>query len=189
SDTHALVIMREARRLDELDLDVAIAAAAADLGLLARARAPKPGPCALVLGPDALLHGGLGVWDAFAAQADAVVERQGLTRYREGSPIAPSADRVADPLTIDSDGALDFGTRSAPIGDEGDAVRRFALVDRGIAAGLGLAPREAALRHRDPNGGVRNLVVATGAWAGEPPAGRVVEIHRLRALAIDPYTG
>ena len=190
SDAHALVIAREARQLAELDLDAAVAGAAADLALLAQAGAPAPGPCALVLGADAMLEGGLGIWEAFAAQADAVVERQGLTRYREQMPIAPGADRVPEPLTIASDGALEYGTRSAPLGDDGDAVRRFPLVERGIAAGLGLGPREAALRHRDPNGGVRNLVVATGSWSpSDAPPGRTVELRRLRSLTIDPYTG
>jgi predicted Zn-dependent protease len=192
SDSHALAITREARQLGELQLDDAVEAATADLALLARAGSPAPGPCSLVLGTDAMLHGGLGVWEAFASQADAVVERQGLTRYREHMPVAPGADQTPEPLSIASDGALDYGLRSAPIGDEGDAVRRFALVERGIAAGLGLSPREAALRHRDPNGGVRNLVVAPGTWSGSPgelAAGRVVEIRRLRALTIDPYVG
>jgi hypothetical protein len=47
-----------------------------------------------------------------------------------------------------------------------------------------------ALRKRDPNGGVRNLVVRSGTWNGQAdPSGRLVEIRRLRALAIDPYSG
>ncbi|HEY1559186.1 MAG TPA: metallopeptidase TldD-related protein, partial [Kofleriaceae bacterium] len=188
----SLAISRDARQLADLELDRALADAAAELDALAHAGAPEPGPCALVLAGDALLHGELGVWQAFASQADAAVEREGLTRYREHMPIVPGADQVPEPLTIASDGALDYGTRSAPLGDEGDAVRRFLLVERGIAVGLGLSPREAALRDRDPNGGVRNLVVATGTWsgaAGEAGPGRVVEVRRLRALAIDPYTG
>jgi hypothetical protein len=143
-----------------------------------------------VLGPDALLHDGLGVWAAFASQADAVVERQGLTRYREKTPIAPGADTVAEPLTIASDGALDYALLSAPMGDEGGAVRRFSMIERGIATGLGLSPREAALRKRDPNGGVRNLDVALGSWNGDLPAsGRIVEVLQLRDLVIDRYTG
>jgi hypothetical protein len=77
---------------------------------------------------------------------------------------------------------------SAPIGDEGGAVRRFSIIERGIATGLGLSPREAALRKRDPNGGVRNLDVELGSWAGET-SGRVVEVLQLRDLAIDRYTG
>ncbi|HTR49603.1 MAG TPA: metallopeptidase TldD-related protein [Kofleriaceae bacterium] len=192
SAAHSLAITREVRQLADLDLDAALAAAPAELDAIAQASAPTPGPCTLVLATDALLHGGLGVWEAFAHQADAAVERAGLTRYRERMPIAPGADHVHEPLTIASDGALDYATRSAPLGDDGDAVRRFTLVERGIAVGLGLSPREAALRNRDPNGGVRNLVVAAGSWsgaAGDAGPDRVVEIRRLRALAIDPFTG
>ena len=187
----SLIVTREARQLSALGLDAALGQAKQDLDLLAVAGAPAPGPCALVLGADALLHEGLGVWEAFASQANAVIERQGLTRYRERTPIAPGADQVREPLTITSNGALDHGVRSSPLGDHGDAVRRFGLVERGISAGLGLTPREGALRGRDPNGGVRNLEVATGSWSGaiDASAGRVVEVRRLHSLAIDPYTG
>ena len=143
----------------------------------------------MLLGPDALLHGGgYGMWSVFASQADAILEREGLTRYREGVAIAPGADTIAEPLSITSDGALDHGTRSAPVGDDGDAIRAFSIVERGVASGLGLSPREAAFRKRDPNGGVRNLVVALGSLQ-KPDGARVVEIRRLRSLAIDPYTG
>jgi len=79
--------------------------------------------------------------------------------------------------------------RSAPIGDGGDAVRRFAIVEGGVCVGLGLSPREAALRRSEPNGDVRNLDVGRGTWQGERPFGRVVEIRRLRSLAIDHYSG
>jgi hypothetical protein len=187
----SLRVFREARRLADLGVADAIAVATADLGQLASAKPLAPGPCTLVLRADAMLHDGLGVWAAFVPQADAVVERQGLTRYREGMPIAEGAARVAEPLSILSDGALELGLLSAPVGDEGDAVRRFSLVDHGIAAGLALTPREAALRTRDANGGVRNLVVTTGTWPGtiDARAGRVVEVRRLRSLSIDPYTG
>ncbi|HEY3808275.1 MAG TPA: metallopeptidase TldD-related protein [Kofleriaceae bacterium] len=189
----SLLVAREARRLDALELDAAIAGAAADLQLLAKATAPAPGECAVVLAADALVPvelGELGVWDAFAAQADAVLAREGLARFHERSPIAEGADHVPEPLTVESDGALAFGVRSAPLGADGDAVRRFAIVERGIAAGLGLSPREAALRKRDPNGGVRNLVVPPGTWDGRVDvAGRTIEVRRLRELSIDRFTG
>ena len=191
ADERSMLIAREARERVAIAGDPAIADAAADLKLLATAAPATSGPCALVLGAEALTHQGLGVWAAFVAQADAVVERQGLTRYRERGPIAKDAEQVPEPLTITSNGARDFGVRSAPLGDHGDAVRKFRIVERGIAVGLGLTPREAALRGRDPNGGVRNLEVALGTWPGtiEVGAVRVVEVRRLRSLAIDPYTG
>ncbi len=189
SPQRSIDVMRVARRVADLQLDAAVATAAEDLGLVAAAGAPVAGPCALVLSTEALLHGGaLGVWAVFAKQADAVVERQGLTRYRPGSAIATGAEQLAEPLTVTSDGALDYGVRSAPVGDEGEAVRRFAIVERGRAVGLGLSPREAALRRADPNGGVRNLTVAAGTWS-ELPATRTIVVRRLHSLSIDPFTG
>lgn len=186
----SLEITREARRVGDLGLAAALTDAARDLALLATTTAPTPGRSAIVLRSDALLHGGaLGVWSVFADHASAEIERQGLTRYRLRSPIAPGVDQIAEPLTITSDGALDFATRSAPVGDEGDAVRRFALIERGISVGLGMSMREAARRRTDPNGGVRNLVVGAGTWDGALPARRTIDIRRLRSLSIDPYTG
>lgn len=187
----SLALVREARRPADLRLDDALAAAAADLAKLATAGAPAPGTCALVLTADAMFPDeGLGIWSVFAAQADGAREHQGLTRYRLGAPIAPGADRADEPLGITSNGALDYATLSAPVGDEGDAVRRFPLIERGVCTGLGLSAREAARRGRDPNGGVRNLAVAPGTWDEAVASGtRTIEVHRLRALAIDPYTG
>jgi predicted Zn-dependent protease len=185
----SLAIARESRTLDGLGTGAAIADAVHDLGLLAGARAPAAGPCTLVLRADAMLDDQLGVWHAFVAQTDASIEHQGLTRYREHQVIAPGADQLENPLTIASDGALAYGLRSSPVGEEGEAVRRFSLVERGVASGLALSVREAALRGRDPNGGVRNLVVEPGSWTGTASGERVIEVRRLRSLAIDPYTG
>ena len=187
---HSLDISRDARRRQDLDLDGALDQAAADLALVTTAGAPILGRCSVMLRADALLHGGgLGVWSVFADHANAEAERQGLTRYRQSTAIAPGADSIAEPLTITSNGALDFASRSAPVGDEGDAVRRFGLIERGIATGLGITAREAARRKVDPNGGVRNLVIARGTWTETLPAGRTIEVRRLRSLSIDPYTG
>jgi hypothetical protein len=126
----------------------------------------------------------------FAHQADSAVERQGLTRYRWRSEIFPGAAQVAEPLSIISNGALDFATRSTPVTDDAVAIRQFPIIERGIAVGLGLSPREAALRNTDPNGGVCNLVVVLGTWPAAPsPTTRTIEVRRLHALSIDPYTG
>jgi hypothetical protein len=186
----SLEIAREARRLVDLDIDPAIASATTDLALLATATPPTAGKCTLVIGSDALLHGGgYGMWSVFATQADAVLERQGLARYRIGKPVATGAEAVKEPLSISSDGSRPFGMRSAPVSDGGDAVRRFAIVEGGVSVGLGLSPREAALRRNEPNGDVRNLDVGLGTWQGDRPPGRVIEIRRLRSLAIDHYGG
>lgn len=189
-DKQSLAIHREARRAADLEIEPTIAMAVADLALYRTAKPVAPGPCALLLDANAFLHDdATGVWSVFATQADAILERQGLTRYRVGVPVAPGAEAIAEPLWIASHGALDFATRSAPIGDEGDAVRKFMIVEGGIAKDLGLTPREAALRGRDPNGGVRNLEVTKGTWDGALPAKRTIEVRRLRALVVDPYTG
>jgi hypothetical protein len=192
---HSLLVTREARRSEDFRLDAALSDAAADLRHLSTATTPTPGPCALWLAPDALLHDTdpttpYGLWTIFAHQADSTLERQGLTRYRWRSEIAPGASQLPEPLTITSNGALDFATRSTPVSDDAVAIRQFPLIDRGVAIGLGLSPREAALRRTDPNGGVRNLIVAPGTWSTTPsPATRTIELRRLHALSIDPYTG
>ncbi len=189
----SLELTREARRSADLQLHDALASAITDLRELASAGAPPTIAAGeqvdLVLDTDAMLHGeGLGVWSVFAVQADSTLERQGLTRYRPGTPIVPGAAQAPEPLTITSNGDLPFALRSAPVGEDGDAVRRFALVERGVATGLALTMREAALRGLDPNGGVRNLVIAPGVWAGGRTR-RTIEIRRLRALSIDRFTG
>ncbi|MBA2543624.1 MAG: hypothetical protein H0V17_28540 [Deltaproteobacteria bacterium] len=196
----SLELVREARKLGDLidaqrsdSMPQAVTTALTDLRSLESAgatpRATGSDELDLVLATDAMLHGdGLGVWNVFAVQADAALERQGLTRYRIGAPIVPGATQVAEPLTISSDGAIDHALRSAPVGEEGDAIRKFVLVDRGVSAGLALTMREAALRGRDPNGGIRNLVIGPGLWDGAPVR-RTIEIRRLRALSIDRYTG
>lgn len=188
--TRSLELARESRRIADLGLAEALTVAHGDLVQLAGAGKPTAGRCDLVLEADALLYdGALGVWTIFATQADAVLEAQGLSRYQIGSPIVPGAEAIDDPIRIHSDGAFDHGTRSAPVGDDGDAIRRFPLIERGICVGLGLSAREAAFRRKDPNGGVRNLVVAKGRWTERDPARRTVLVRRLRSITVDPYTG
>jgi len=131
-----------------------------------------------------------GLWTLFAYHADAVVERQGLTRVRLRAELAPGASQLPEPLAILSHGALDFAMLSAPVTDEAVAVRSFPIVERGVAVGLGLSSREAALRRTDPNGGVRNLAVTPGTWSPAPsPTTRTLEIRRLHGLALDLRTG
>ncbi|HEY4176393.1 MAG TPA: metallopeptidase TldD-related protein [Kofleriaceae bacterium] len=190
TETASMAIAREARQLVDLDLQTAFNEASHDFGLVERAQPTTSGKRALVLRPEALLHGGgLGLWDVFAAHATAELERQGLVRYRLKAPIAAGANSIDEPITITSDGSLDYGTRSAPLSEEGAAVRRFAIVENGIASGLGMSMREAARRKLEPNGGVRNLVVSSGTWVAAAPAIPSVEVHRLRSFSIDPYTG
>ena len=187
---HSVEVVREERTKDRLAIEAAVADAARDVKQLAAAAPVRPGSYEVVLGADAMLHGGgYGLWQVFAAQGDATVERQGITRYRLQTPIVPDADTVAQPLSIASDGALDGAVLSAPVGEEGNAIRRFPLVERGTCIGLGLSAREAALRRKDPNGGVRNLVVAGGGWNGELSETRTLVVKRLRSLVLDALTG
>ena len=98
-----------------------------------------------------------------------------------------------DRLTLVSDGTLDLAPLSAPFAELGEPVRRFDIVRAGIAAGLALDHREAALARTTPNGGVRNLVLAAGPTPATGLAGpgqhRLLEIDQLGWLDVDPRTG
>jgi hypothetical protein len=198
-----------ARRLAELDLGPALVAlaktAAAEARALMQPGSELPtGPVILELGPEAMLgdarlgDGGAasGVWGAFVALATTRAARRGLPRGgREEPELLRSAPGTPSSLTVWSDGALPYGLRSAPVGEEGEAVRRFRLFAEGAVGEPGMGPREAALRGGAPNGGVRNLVVnagertrATAATAGSDAA-PVLEVRRLRLLRIDPSNG
>lgn len=183
-----IAIDRAERTRLVLDAPSAVAAAARDARDLARARPLAPGNYEVVLANEALLHGGLGVWSVFARHGEARIEHEGVSRFRAGAPIASGAAEAAQPLAVTSDGALPYGLRSAPVGEHGDPVRRFAIVDAGRWAGLGMLAREAALREREPNGGVRNLIINPGRW-DHVVANGALEVRRLRSLRIDPFTG
>ena len=176
----AATIDARARRAADLDL----------AGALARARATPtaaplpPGRYPVVLTAAALLHGDRGLLAAFVAQADPRLERQGLVRYRPGQPIGAGAT-----LTLTSDGTLPFGWYSAPLGVHGEAVRRFPLVNRGVAVGLGFDDREAALRGELPNGGVRGLVIPPGTDDEATLRADAVVLDALDWLEVEPTTG
>jgi hypothetical protein len=150
-------------------------------------RAQAAGAVELDGGPD-----DLGWWELLVSQADAARARTGLVAYAVGDEIAPGAATAPEPLSVRSDGARDFGLRSAPLGADGAAVRRFALVAGGRAAGLGLDAHEAMQRGLEPNGGVRDLVVGPGVSAaadlGRHGAPRL-EIVRGRWLELDVGSG
>lgn len=197
-----VTVRRAGRRLGDLDLPAALAAAAATAR--ARAQVASAGPAALPgepvvleLGPDAMNEGmseaarhdasgsslatARGVWGAFIALADTVASRRGLHRAQERG--LPSS------LTVWSDGAMPFGLRSAPIGDEGEAVRRFRLWSDGAPGEPGLGPRAAALLGAAPNGGVRNLVINAGEPDAQPASAPILRVHRLRLLQLDAASG
>jgi len=171
-------------------------AAARRLGDLARAAPLAPGRYALALTGPALTEppgAEFGWFAPIVAHADGATARRGLTRYLPGQSIFPDGATSGDPITIASDGALDFGTASEPFGELGEPVRRFELVDRGVAAGLALDLREAGLRDVAPNGGVRNLVVAPGTLAERdelaPGSAPLLQLVALRALDTDLGSG
>lgn len=193
-DGRSLAITAEARRIADLGLDARVGRAYAELGDRATATVPAPGTYTVVLRAAAHAHGGYGIWGALVAQADGALVRQGLSRYKLGDEIAPRAALVDEPLDVVSDGTVPFAIRSAPAGDRGEPVRRFAVVERGVARGLSLDQREGALAHRDPNGGIRNLVIPGGATSladliTPVGAGAIVDVDRLAWLDLDPRTG
>jgi predicted Zn-dependent protease len=175
------------------DLDAARLCARAAEIVLRRGRAGPlaPGRYDLLLHPAAIVGSdrGYGLLAPLVTQADATRVRNGVGLYRSGQAIAEGAGGI----TVVSDGTLPFGPRSRPFGDLGEPVRRFPLVENGVAAGVGLPLREAALAGREPNGGVANLIVAPGAAAldelrqpGEHP---LVEILEPAWLDVDPDSG
>lgn len=177
-------VRRTARRAAELGLAEAIEHAARRCAPVAKPAPVPVGPVHLELTGEAMLGTDeLGVWRALTAQGDAAAARRGLTRYQSGDVLG----LAEAPLDVWSDGVLPFGLASAPVGSEGEAVRRFPLVLGGRLGEFGLGPMEAALRRRAPNGGVRNLEVAAGA--GEARRAPTLVVHELAYLAIDPLTG
>lgn len=184
-------VQAQARRREDLAPGILIADALDAAARRARALATPAGRFPVVMRAPALLHGGRGLLEAIVAQADPALERQGLVRYRAGRPIAPGAAASSHPLDVASDGTLDFGLRSAPLDERGDAVRRFTLVSGGIARDLALDAREAGLRNASPNGGARGLVVPPGT---EPEAalldgGPLLLVESLAWLELAPITG
>lgn len=178
------LVRRAARRAAELGLGEAIDRAAQRCAPVAKAAPIPTAPVYLELTDEAMLGADeLGVWRALVTQTEAAAARRGLTRHPSGTVLG-----LAEvPLDVWSNGVLPFGLESAPVGSEGEAVRRFPLVAGGKLAELGLGPMEAALRRRAPNGGVRNLEVAAGA--GEASRGPTLVVHHLAHLQIDPMTG
>lgn len=193
-DGRQAALRRTARRVADLDLAASMRALAEELArpAPALARALPARPVVLELSIDAMLGDDeLGVWRAITELADARAQRRGLVRAAIERRAAPSSSA----LTVWSDGALPYGARSAPVGDEAEAVRRFRLFSDGAPGEPGLGPREAARAGRAPNGGVRNLVIEPGGAGvvdgaeatldGAP----ILDVRRLRWLTIDPSSG
>ncbi|HUQ04095.1 MAG TPA: metallopeptidase TldD-related protein [Kofleriaceae bacterium] len=203
-------IARVVRRREELGVGGEMAEALDAAARRTKALQTPTGRIAVALRAAALLHGGRGLFEAVVAQADPALERQGLVRYRPGQPVAAGALAVAEPLTVSSDGTLPFGLRSAPLDENGAAVRRFEMIGKGVARDLSLDGREASLRGMSPNGGARGIVVpagthpesalvggaasaggagAGGAGAGGAGGGPLLVVEQWSWLDVAPVTG
>jgi hypothetical protein len=182
-------LRRCARRIVDLDLHSTLTAIASDLAQPATSMEPPSVPVALEFGVEPMLgDDDRGLWRAITDQADARAARRDLTRYQR-SAMLPAGDRT---LTVWSDGTLPYGTHSAPVGLDGEAVRRFRLLGDGVMGEPGMGPQEAALRGRSPNGGVRNLVVSAGTApvvTEQEHGAPILEVRKLRWLRIDPANG
>lgn len=204
---------RRARRLADLELPGALAALAAELAPREQAAALPDVPVILELGGEAMLGDDeRGVWETFALLASAPLQRRNagatiaLGARRGAAGTAQTSQTLAtlatsqssqSSLTVSSDGALPYGLRSAPVGDEAEAVRRFRLFADGQLGEPGMGPREAARRGGAPNGGVRNLVIGPGAAGDGPEEGAafdgagmaILDVRRLRWLQLDAGSG
>jgi len=182
------------RRREDLAIEAALIDAAQRLRRRRRARRIDAGVYDLALPARAIEEAGpgFGWFEPLVAQADGAAARRGLARYLPGQPIFGDTDAGGDPLTIASDGTVAFAPLSLPFADHGAPVRRFNLVDKGVAAGLGLDLREAALANSAPNGGVRNLVIEPGSLRTDRAGitqNPLLTVSDLSHLHTDVHTG
>lgn len=155
---------------------------------LESATSPSPGDCDLVLLGDCYFPGqneDFGIWSALAHQCSAELARRGLARYRVGQSLRGDEFK-GESLSLSSDGTTDYGLRTAPFGDFGQAVRQFPIIDDMRAAGLSMGYRDASLSSGTSNGGVRNLVIQGGLKPLEEllqPTGRpLLVVNRLSEI-------
>ncbi len=178
------------RRLRRSGLLEALERAATDDRARAAARPIEPATYDLLFGAAALAMPGFGCFAPLVAQASGERIRLGLSRYRPGQKVFP---RGGDDFTLVSDGTIPFGLLSAPFGRLGEPVRRFVLVEDGVAVDAALDLREGALAGVPPNGGVRNLVLSAGgesaATLSAPGERPLLTIRELAWLDADPLSG
>lgn len=215
-------VRRQVRRRADLQPAELVATAIARAGARVRARPIAAGRYDIILAADARTpsrvvtsseglnwkkdqqHGqllGVGTtaltaygWFApLVAHADSRWARRGLTRYQPNQRLLGDRPIRGDALTLISDGTVPFGLRSRPVGDLGAPTRRFIIIDRGVARGLSLDLREAAVRARVANGGVGNLRVAAGTHSRKalatPGTRPLLRLDALDWLHIDTRSG
>ncbi len=155
---------------------------------MATAISPDPGECDLVLLGDCYVPSNrhdFGIWTALCNQSSAELARTGLARHQVGQSLR-TEEFVGEELTLASDGTLDFGLRTAPFGDFGQPVRRFPIVTKMRASGQAMDYRDAAIAGGIANGGVRNLVIASGSKSEEellsPTQRPMLVVHRIHEI-------
>jgi len=178
------------RQLRRLRLVDALARAASADAARHAARPLEPGTYDLLLDPHAVATAGFGCFAPLVAQASGERIRLGLSRYRPGQKVFAQG---GDDFTLVSDGTIPFGLLSAPFGPLGEPVRRFVLVENGVAVDPALDLREGALAGAPPNGGVRNLVLSPGAETAQalrtPGERPLLAVRELAWLDADPQSG
>ena len=102
-----------------------------------------------------------GIWTPLVHEASAARVRAGMSTHTPGRALL-SAPARGDALSMRSEGTEPYALRSAPFSYDGQAVRNFTLAEDGMATGVSIGHRDAALGSGQANGGVRRLVIACG---------------------------
>ena len=178
------------RRMRDVRLAARLTRALETAGLRRSARPIEPGSYDLLLGPGALAMPRHGCFAPIVAQASGERIRLGLSRYRPGQKVFAAG---GEDFTLVSDGTIPFGIESAPFGALGEPVRRFVLVEDGVAVDRALDLREGALAGVPPNGGVRNLALSPGretaAELSAPGERPLLVVRELAWLDADRQSG
>ncbi len=182
---HRLETRRCARRRQDINPSQLCSELDQEFTRLGSASATPRGRIDMVLDRDAMLFDGdLGVWHVLAEQANVQRLTRGVSRLPTAIPNSM--------LRVISNGARNFGWRSAPVADDGAPVRRFVLIANGALATRGSSVIDAGRSNENglatANGGVRNLDVSDNGPAWQPPAS-YLEIHRFEAPRLDLASG
>ncbi len=127
-----------------------------------------------------------GIWTPLVDQANAERVRAGISSHALGQPLLVEPT-TGDALSISSVGNLDYALRCAPFSKDGQAVRGFPIVTRGVATGYSVNHRDSALGAGIANGGVRRLQIAGGKESSEE-LGRPRVRPLLLVKAVDSLT-
>ena len=126
-----------------------------------------------------------GIWTPLVQQAEAGRVRAGISTHNPGQPLLESPSQ-GDPLELRSEGTEPYAMRCAPFSFDGQATRNFSLAANGLATGVAISHRDAALGAGTANGGVRRLVIAGGSLsleqAGRPESRPLLFVQALGAL-------